>query len=189
MIEGTPILCMSEDKPISSWSYGGTGSSGSLRLISIEKLLRTNNNPPSIDLYEWTQSLLTWPRDGSVLINSFDDPPGMPFYAAISHIWKQTEEVLRRSRQAERPLLIETGLEAPHEISWLGLIQAATAAKSLFCEYLWLDLICVDQFSKEDKKLQIANMKRIYSNARAVVVMVGGVSAAQPLDQTSDCEF
>jgi hypothetical protein len=75
-----------------------------------------------------------------------------------------------------------------HEISWLGLVQAATAAEDLGCEYLWLDLLCLNQVDSEDRRKQIANMHRIFANAAAVVVMPGGLSAAQRVDCVSTCE-
>jgi hypothetical protein len=183
--EGTPLLCMKEGSH-GVWTYSGHGTPGALRLLSVEKPL-SGNETPSIDLYEWEKTMLPWPRDGKWKPPAGEYPPGMPGYAAISHTWGQSEDVVRRGKEANRPLLIETGLLKPHEISWLGLVQAATAAKELKCEYLWLDLLSLDQLSKEDKKLQIGNMHNIYSNATAVVVMLGGVSVAQKLDEVSTC--
>lgn len=175
---------MDENEP-AVWAYGNCGVPGALRLFSVEKLL--GHESRSIDLYEWEKKQLKWPRGTSGLIPVLESPPGMPCYAAISHTWEQSEDVLRRIREANRSLLIETGLEKPHEISWLGLVQAATAARELKCQYLWLDLLCLNQLSKDDKKLQISNMHNIYSNAAAVIVMFGGVGAAQGLDQASTC--
>jgi Heterokaryon incompatibility protein (HET) len=191
--EGKPLLYIGEGEQ-RSWKYGSQGADGALRLFSVEKLLaaarRDNSHETcSIDLYEWEQQSLAWPRDGVTQPkDKHKNPPGMPAYVAISHTWTPSEDVVKRSKRAERPLLIETGLSKPHEISWLGLVQAAIAAKVLKCDYLWLDLLCLDQLSNDDKKAQIMNMHRIYSNATAVVVMFGGVSAAQGVDQLSTCK-
>ena len=84
-----------------------------------------------------------------------------------------------------RPLQIDVEGTAPHTTSWHGLIQAATAAKYLKCDYLWLDLLCLNQRSKNDKKLQIKNMANIYRNSTAVLVMFGGCAAAQGLNKYS----
>ncbi|KAI1158094.1 hypothetical protein F5B18DRAFT_113950 [Nemania serpens] len=102
-----------------------------------------------------------------------------PKYAAISHSWTPSTEVQRLSSIANRPLEIHVAQESPHQISWHGLCQAARAAHYLKCDFLWLDLICLNQTSPTDKKLQIQKMGNIYENAAAVVVMPGGVAAAQ----------
>jgi type VI protein secretion system component VasA len=133
----------------------------------------------------------------------------------VSHTWMQSEDVMERGKVAGRPLWVQTRLEkedgenekemekeqnekqekekrekepSTHEISWLGLVQAATAAEALGCEYLWLDLLCLNQVDLEDRRKQIANMHRIFANAAAVVVMLGGLSAAQRVDCVSTCE-
>ena len=180
--EGLPILCLSEDSP-ATWGYGSCGQDGALRLFSVEKLLNTSSSP-SIDLYEW-RDLHSWPRGGTYVATGPRCPPGMPCYAAISHVWEATAAVQRRSMAAKRPLMIDTGHDEPHEVSWLGLVQAATAARNLKCEYLWLDLMCLNQRSTMDKEMQIKNMHKIYCNASAVIVMFGGIAAAQPLDELS----
>jgi len=67
----------------------------------------------------------------------------------------------------------------------LGLTQAAMAARKLGCDYIWLDLLCLNQRSSGDKKLQVKNMANIYRKAGAVLIMFGGCGAAQGLDKTS----
>lgn len=163
--------------------YGSCGQDGALRLFSIEKLLCASS-PASINLYEWHDLAFRpcreiWSSEGPAYL------PGMPSYAAISHVWEGSVAAKRRSMSAKRRLMIDTGHDEPHEVSWLGLVQAATAARKLSCKYLWLDFLCLDLLSPADKKLQIKNMHRIYSNATAVIVMFGGVAAAQPLDELS----
>ena len=65
----------------------------------------------------------------------------------------------------------------PHTINWLGLVQAAVAARAYRCDYLWLDLLCLNQVSTKDKKLQIYNMANIYRHSYMVVIMPGSVVA------------
>lgn len=107
----------------------------------------------------------------------------LPMYAAISHIWDPSEEVKRISRMANRPLNIDIGSDRPHTISWHGLIQAAIAAKYFKCQYLWLDLLCLDQRSAIDKKRQIEKMADVYALSEITLVMFGGVAAAQAIDK------
>jgi hypothetical protein len=75
---------------------------------------------------------------------------------------------------------LKIGGDQVHDaVIWFGLVQAAHGAAHLGCEYLWLDLLCIDQTSAGDKRLQIKNMGTIYQRAEVVLVMFGGVSAVQ----------
>lgn len=163
-----------------AWTYSGRGTDGSLRLITAADLLHKN---PEIVLSEWSD--LSFPRSGLDGRQHHDPPPDMPRYCAISHVWQPSEETARRSRDANRPLRVELRNGGVHEVSWLGLVQAATAAHSLGCKYIWLDLMCINQTSHSDKALQIKNMAKIHSNASRVLIMVGGVHAAQSVAQPS----
>jgi hypothetical protein len=160
------IMCFDETYPARSWRYTGKQMLGGFRLIAMDGLLAARR---SLSLFEWSN--VDWTQ-----------PTGAPKYVAISHVWEPSEEVARISNLKNQPLLIDVG-DRIHKISWYGLVQAAVAAKHLDCSYIWLDLICVDQLSRDDKKLQIKNMGHIYENATAVLVMCGGVSAAQRLDK------
>ncbi|KIJ51499.1 hypothetical protein M422DRAFT_157841, partial [Sphaerobolus stellatus SS14] len=179
---GIPLLSLSETNSGQTvWTYQGNGTPGAVRLISVEKLL--SDGARSIDLFEWINlfppSKL---HSGQNQMPSSRQRSNIPSYAAISHVWAQSDEVIRISKEVKRPLYVHTGNPDPHVISWHGLIQCATAAKILNCDYLWLDFLCLNQLSKTDKILQIKNMSRIYSNASAVLVMFGGVSAAQGIE-------
>ena len=145
---------------------------GSLRLVSVAALLRPGI--PAIKITEWRNLYLE--ENPTLTINR-------PTYAAISHVWKATEVVTRLS--ANRPFDIDIGNGELYHASWLGLIQAATAARKLDCHYLWLDLLCVHQFAADDKRLQVQNMSKIYKNAKAVLVMFGGCAAVQGIEHHS----
>lgn len=93
--------------------------------------------------------------------------------------------MIRLSSGDKRPFAIDIGKGNRHHISWFGLIQAATAAKHLECDYLWLDLLCIHQRNPADKGGQVRNMSRIYKNATAVLVMFGGCLAAQGVEYNS----
>ena len=72
-----------------------------------------------------------------------------------------------------------------YKASWHGLIQAAMAARHFRCDYLWLDLLCINQCAPDDRRLQVKNMANIYRNAKIVLVMFGGCTAAQGLEHSS----
>ena len=183
--EGKEILLSSTEADGAVWKYKEDGShtNGALRLISVKKLL-SSTGPATIELVEWS-SLKAWPRDDPT---RFGDmlPRQWPRYAAISHVWEPSEDAARFANEANRPLQIDVGGSAPHTISWLGLVQAATAARAQHrVEYLWLDLLCLNQQSHNDKRMQIKQMAKIYRNAAMVIVMPGGVVAAQGFDKPS----
>ena len=161
---GTPILDLRESAR-RDWSYSSNYVDGALRLIIVDDLLSPQD--AIISVSEWRDVELS--RAGE----------GIPKYAAISHSWAPSKEVERLSSIANRPLRIDIGNGKYHQISWHGLCQAAKAAKELKCDYLWLDLVCLHQTSDTDKKLQIKNMGYIYEKAEVVIIMPGGVAAAQ----------
>jgi hypothetical protein len=166
----------------SVWSYEQSDRTpGAFRAISVNELLRT---PPSIHLYEW--------KNHNQAATSTDNQNGKPKYAAISHVWRSSPAVEELCRTLNRPLKIKIS-DGEHEISWHGLRQAACAAQDLHCEYLWLDLLCIDQIRRpkdgesddREKSIQVKNMGRIYERADAVLVMVGGVGGVQSINQPS----
>ncbi|KAH8586697.1 hypothetical protein B0O99DRAFT_557695 [Bisporella sp. PMI_857] len=146
------------------WWYGNDKTDGLLRLISVNDLLSTD---AAITLSEWRGLDLS--RSG----------PERPRYAAISHAWEPSDAVKELSMAANRPLKILIDGNKRHIVSWHGLRQAAKAAERLGCEHIWLDLVCLNQVSDNDKKAQIKNMGNIYEKAKAVIIMPGGVAAAQ----------
>jgi hypothetical protein len=149
-----------------TWDYQFDYVDGAIRFITVEGLLALED--AEFFLLEWRD--FTWDHENGARL-----PP----YAAISHIWTSSPEVMKLSRNINRPLNIDGEEGSPHTISWHGLRQAALAARHLGCRMLWLDSICIHQNSPSDKKIQIPNMGNIYTNATAVIVMPGGVSAAQ----------
>jgi hypothetical protein len=159
-----------EGKP---WKYSSDFIPGALRLVAVEPLLRSGLS--EIHLYEF---------DGLSLYSL--GTTSTSSYACISHVWEASLEVQRISRHENRPLGIYLSDSEPnHTISWHGLTQAARGAKWALCDWLWLDLLCLNQANKGDKNLQIKKMERVYGAARATLVMFGGVAAAQPIDKTA----
>jgi hypothetical protein len=163
-----PIIELKQSDPVQSWVYGDKGVNGGFRLFSVQDLLAST---PSPRLYQLS---------GDVAI------PALSRYAAISHVWKPGQEVEQIATEKNQPLRIGGDLTQDAVISWFGLVQAAHGAALLGCEYLWLDLLCIDQYSPGDKKLQIKNMGNIYQRAEVVLVMFGGVSAVQRMGSHAD---
>jgi hypothetical protein len=151
------------------WSYERSDRiPGAFRVISVSHLLDT---PPSIRLYEW--------HNENQMVNSNDSDNPKVRYAAISHVWKSSQAVKDLCRDIKRPIKIKKPGD-PHEINWQGLCQAASAAEGFDCQYIWLDLLCIDQIKRpkgandhdKEKNIQVKNMGRIYEGAAAVLVMV-----------------
>jgi hypothetical protein len=167
------------------WRYGDR-TEGAFRGISVAGLL---NPSPYIDLYEWRDGL----NGNGPLRQPVKDKHFRPKYAAISHVWGASEAVRKTTKSANRPLRIYTEAKAADgkmipdeiEICWQGLVQAAHAAHARECDYLWLDLFCIDQRKTDDKAKQIKNMGKIYERAAVVIVMIGGVGAVQGIDERS----
>jgi hypothetical protein len=157
-----------------SWSYPASYTVGALRLMKVKPLLSKRRS--RIVLYEFLD--LDLQRAAQE-----DDESNLPVYAAISHVWKPSRAVA--SRVNARPLHVALEDNESDEISWLGLMQAAIAARHLKCKYLWLDFICLNQTSQDDKKQQIKNMANIYAYCSSAIVMFGGVRCAQRLEDES----
>jgi len=154
-----------------TWYHGPGYSDGAIRFLSVPDLLLPKGEA-SIVVSQWKELDPRGP----------DNNKTFPKYAAISHTWTMSSEVYRLSSISNRPL--QVNLEAGTLItSWHGLCQAAQAAKHLGCDYLWLDFLTLHQTSPRDKEIQIPNMGHIYRHAKSVIVMPGGLAAAQGADQ------
>lgn len=86
-------------------------------------------------------------------------------YVALSYVWGKTG---RNFNLPERKYGIPLdGL--PRTIS-----DAIKVTKSLGYDYLWVDMLCIDQQSKEDKHRQIAIMDKIYRSADLTIIVAAG---------------
>jgi hypothetical protein len=162
----TEILSFHE-RSTQTWRYSNIGVPGAFRGLLVNDLLSPESKV--VRLFEWRN--IDWSRAESI-----------PKYAAISHVWKLSPDVEKVANEANEPLNVDIGNGGIHTLSTFGLGQAATAAKYLGCEYIWLDLLSINQRSHDDKVLQIKQMGNIHKSASAVLIMTGGVSAAQSGD-------
>jgi len=170
-----PIKTVPFDLRGNVWSYEDViATPGAFRMISVAALL---GSARAIHLHE--RNDLDWTNANGAY----------PKYAAISHVWDPSKAVRDACNANPEPINIAIKSDKEwHEIHWHGLVDAARAAERLKCEYLWLDLLCIDQVDRNetgDKKKQIQIMGKIYERAEAVIVMVGGVGAVQGVDAAS----
>lgn len=86
-------------------------------------------------------------------------------YIALSYVWG--EEQIHSTTQTNLEIY-QDGIE----ISTLPqtIKDAIHVTYSLGCRFLWIDSLCILQDSDEDKRQEIANMRRIYSDAYLVVI-------------------
>ncbi|KAI0384187.1 hypothetical protein F5Y04DRAFT_278190 [Hypomontagnella monticulosa] len=171
-MEGHKIHELTEGEGL--WSYPENFTPGAIRLVEVEPLLSRLRGRivlhefPGLDLEHAAQAV---------------DEFAISDYVAISHVWKPSPAVANRPNT--RPLHIRLQGDNTHEISWLGLMQAAIAVKFGKCKYIWLDFVCLNQTSDVDKELQIKNMANIYAYCSYTLVMLGGIRCAQRLGDES----
>jgi len=155
-----------------AWYHPSDFTPGALRLIEAKPLFSKSNS--KLILHEFPELKL---EKASTTTRSV-----IPNYAAVSHVWKPSPAIANRENTRPLHITIKDGI---HEISWLGLMQAAIAASHLKCDYIWLDFVCIHQTSKEDKSLQIQNMANIYGYCSTTLVMFGGMRCSQRLEDES----
>lgn len=86
-------------------------------------------------------------------------------YVALSYVWgKSGRNFSLPERKYGVPL---DGL--PRTIS-----DAIMVTKSLGYDYIWVDMLCINQQSKEDKDRQIAIIDRIYRSADLTIIVAAG---------------
>ncbi|KAJ3119871.1 hypothetical protein HK098_005083 [Nowakowskiella sp. JEL0407] len=83
-------------------------------------------------------------------------------YAAISHVWKYSGY--------EDAKWSETDLVEMFEESVVSHLKDEILRILEIFEYIWMDILCVDQTSDEVKSQQIKNMFNIYKDAQCVYV-------------------
>jgi len=91
-------------------------------------------------------------------------------YAALSYVWGKREQLELREDNYKQlhshNALADIKHMIPHTIK-----DAMTACSKLQIRYLWVDAMCIQQDSKEDKSKIIAYMDRIYAGAKLTLVV------------------
>ncbi|RGP81017.1 Heterokaryon incompatibility protein [Fusarium longipes] len=86
-------------------------------------------------------------------------------YVALSYVWGDTGRAFNLPER--RYGLRLDGL--PRTIS-----DAIVVTKSLGYDYIWVDMLCIDQQNKEDKHRQIAIMDQVYRSADLTIIVTAG---------------
>lgn len=81
-------------------------------------------------------------------------------YAVLSYVWGTAPEKSEYQPLESRPV----AAYAP------TIRDAATIARSIGLEYIWVDRICIDQTSKSEKAILIPYMKDIFAAAQLTIV-------------------
>ncbi|TQW07111.1 heterokaryon incompatibility protein (HET) domain-containing protein [Cordyceps javanica] len=98
-------------------------------------------------------------------------------YVALSYVWGKTgRDFNLPERRYGVPL---DGL--PRTIS-----DAIAVAKSLEYDFLWVDMICIDQRSNEDKLRQMAIMDQIYRSADLTIIVAAGSDCGNGIPGVSE---
>ena len=130
-----------ENHSSNPWKYENKASRtpGAFRAFEVDGLLKT---PPKIRIFEWAD--LRYSNQREVRNRRL-----YPKYAAISHVWDMSKDV-RKILSGSDNLSIKTDQYATPvlKLGWDGLQTAAWAARLVRCDYIWLDLICLDQVGK-----------------------------------------
>ncbi|PNP73351.1 hypothetical protein FNYG_13308 [Fusarium nygamai] len=90
---------------------------------------------------------------------SLDSPPP---YKALSYTWG--------SERLPRRILVDGSWLAVTENLYIALIHLRQRTQDL---PLWVDAICIDQKDKEEKSWQVRQMRRVYEEAREVLIWLG----------------
>ncbi|RBR18917.1 uncharacterized protein FIESC28_05839 [Fusarium coffeatum] len=127
------------------------------------KSLASNSTPP-ISLIDCNQRCLVHSSQGIR-------------YVALSYVWGKTGRNFNLpKRRYGVPL---DGL--PRTIT-----DAITVTKSLGYDYLWVDMLCIDQQSEEDKLRQIAIMDQIYRSADLTIIVAAGSDCGDGIPGVSE---
>ncbi|KAH8594221.1 heterokaryon incompatibility protein-domain-containing protein [Bisporella sp. PMI_857] len=93
-------------------------------------------------------------------------------YATLSHRWHENLTI---------PTSLKNGMWTPLNMLDRLFAEAAVTAKSLGQSYLWIDALCIDQGSSEDKAREIALMGQYYGNAAFNIVAASDLRPSEKL--------
>jgi hypothetical protein len=95
-------------------------------------------------------------------------PRRMNDYLALSYVWGHM-------KQSPVPLVAgESNTNSTSDIFPRTIEDAMKVVRRLGYRYLWVDRYCINQNNAAEKHTQIRDMGRIYANAVATIVAVGG---------------
>ena len=100
-------------------------------------------------------------------------------YVALSYVWG-TEPFSRTLKSDDGPILLSDLIKQINRDLRLPpclpqtIEDAITVTKNLGQQYLWVDLICIDQFDPSQKRKAITTMDKIYVSAFLTICVIDG---------------
>ena len=100
-------------------------------------------------------------------------------YVALSYVWGK-EPLSRTCESDDGPVLLSDLIKQTNRDMRLPqclpqtLEDAITVTKNLGQQYLWVDLICIDQFDPSQKRKAITTMDKIYVSAFLTICVIDG---------------
>ncbi|KAG5649375.1 hypothetical protein H0H81_004239 [Sphagnurus paluster] len=112
-----------------------------------------------------------------------DVPPNFSTsYTAISYVWRGNPPIHAPSQDDPGTFIVK-GAEDGDPISINALQHACLASLQHELSYIWLDRLCIQQTSKDDKVWQIEHMFDIYRSCKLCLILPGGVGRLVGLDE------
>ncbi|KAM7198358.1 Heterokaryon incompatibility protein (HET) domain containing protein, partial [Rhypophila sp. PSN 637] len=87
-------------------------------------------------------------------------------YTALSYVWERGPRILAQSRHRG----FRIGDEVPGNLLSPAVEDGLRATQELGFRYLWVDKICIDQTSQQDKEEQIGMMRSVYQGAELTLI-------------------
>jgi hypothetical protein len=97
-----------------------------------------------------------------------------PQYEALSYVWGDQNET--------EPIILN-GTIVKHTTNLVAALNRLRQERDV--KYIWIDAICIDQNSTEEKNYQVSLMRDIYSKAEGVIMWVGEESKDSTLALSS----
>ena len=111
-------------------------------------------------------------KAGCIIMRSTLPPEAHIKYCALSYVWGEGEQPTQldtfNEAEADRPgFLNEENLPKT-------ILDAMALCKEIDCPYLWVDILCIVQNSKENKHSQISSMADVYSQSHLAIIAATG---------------
>jgi hypothetical protein len=104
----------------------------------------------------------------TILHATLDDPPS---FDALSYAWRDDSTLSPESQDIDGILRIDNGsiTIGKNLEMFLRMLQKDAG----FCEYIWVDAVCIDQGNVEERNVQVLRMREIYEKAHMVLIWLG----------------
>jgi len=100
-------------------------------------------------------------------------------YASLSYIWGDSKntnnKLIERERDELNEVFSDIGYDNINQMTRLGYKswkKAVETCRHLDINYLWVDQLCINQNSTEDKGNEVSKMRQYYGNAEATLTAI-----------------